>query len=674
MKISINWLKNYVDIKVSPEKLSALLTMAGLGVEKQHKVGTDTVLEVEVTPNRPDCLSYLGIAREAAAVLNKSFKAPKVKDLKKVQQKTEITIEDKKGCLRYLGVVVKGVSIKESSQVFQKNLQAIGSRAINNVVDITNFCLMEQGQPLHAFDYDKLMGGKVVVRRAKAGETIVTIDDVERKLDSSILVIADEKRPVAIAGIMGGRQTEVTARTKNILLESAYFDPALIRLAGRKLGLASDSSYRFERRVNFDGVKTGALRALFLILDLAGGSVENFTDKIVTRPTFSKQPIVITKKFIEGSLGIAISLLRCKSILSQLGFEVSTKKDVLKVMPFLGRADVKMGADIVEEIARVVGYDRLPASLPQVRVSSVPVLQKRLFRKDITAVLISLGLDEMVTTTLINQKSLDKTKLVFKDAVKIRNPLSQDQEILRPALLPSFLPVILSNLNRGQKDLRLFEASKIYTPSGEKEALGVMMMGGRSSDWRRMPKEEVDFFDLKGVVERVLEKAGVYDVSFVVAEQPFFEGAQSVVKIGNDAVGYLGKISTEVLNQWDIRVKNIFFAQMDLEKISKQAQPIKGFAPIPEFPAVVRDVSLAVKEHVTFDALKAVVRAQGAEFLSSIRLIEEYIGDKIPAGHRGIIFSLVYQSASRTLREEEVTGVHTRITQALIDRLGAICR
>lgn len=675
MKISINWLNNYVDIKIPPEKLAYILNMAGFGVEKTTVIDGDTVFELEITPNRPDCLSYIGIAREVAAALSKPLKIPAIKSIKKAGMKTGITILDKKGCSRYIGAVIKGINVKESPAWLREKLNAIETRSINNVVDITNFCLMEFGQPLHAFDYDKLSGGKIHVRRAKEGETLITIDGEERKLDPSILVIADDKGPVAIAGIMGGKETEVTAETKNILLESAYFDPVLIRLAGRKLGLSSDSSYRFERGVQFESVAAGAQRAISLTLELAGGQLERYCDRKANVPSIPRKSVTISKDFLEERLGAVVPLTNAKNILIRLGCKVTSSQNSLKILPAPFRGDIKLGADIVEEIARVLGYDKLPATLPQIKASEVPVSKKRLFRKSLFQALLSLGFNEIVTYSMTNQKNLDRSNMVFTEVMRVKNPLSQDQELMRPSLLPNFLTVISSNLNRGQKDLRLFETGKIYGSSGEKEVFALTMTGSRLQDWRRAQKEEVNFFDLKGALERLLERTDIAKYSFIPVEKPFLENAQSAaIMVDGQEIGYIGKISSIVLDRWDIRAKNILFAQLDVEALFDHAAKQKHFEPVPEYPSIIRDISLAIKKDVTFQQIEEIVMTSGTKFLSSIKMIEEYMGDKIPQGYRGLVFSLTFRSAERTLREEEVAQIHARICQVLADKLGAIKR
>ncbi|MCK5581533.1 MAG: phenylalanine--tRNA ligase subunit beta, partial [Candidatus Omnitrophica bacterium] len=386
MKISITWLNDYIKTGVPVDRLIHKLTMAGLEVEKTETVAGDTVLELEITPNRPDCLNMLGMAREVSAILNKTVKKPSLPEIKYPKEKCPVEIVDKEGCTRYIGTVIKDVKVAKAPQAMQQRLAAIGLRPINNIVDITNFCLMETGQPLHAFDYDKLEGGKIIVRRAKKGETIITIDGELRELDPSVLVIADAKRPVAIAGVMGGQETEVTGKTKNILLESAYFDPVLIRRAARKSGLSSDSSYRFERGVDFQMVENGCTRAIALIQELAGGEIEQRQDLCLAKKKKVGKAVTVSLAQINGLLGAALTTTQCKTILKKLEFDVVSKKgqplpgdrpQILKVTPPTFRNDIHQAVDVVEEVARVVGYDNLPLSLPHITVSNVPAKNTR---------------------------------------------------------------------------------------------------------------------------------------------------------------------------------------------------------------------------------------------------------------------------------------------------------
>jgi phenylalanyl-tRNA synthetase beta chain len=647
-----------------------------LEVKKMSAVNGDTVLEIEVTPNRPDCLNMLGIARETAAVLSKMWHAPKVKALRLPSLKCAIDVLDKKGCPRYIGTLMEGVRIAGSPLIIQKRLTALGMRLINNVVDITNFCLIETGQPLHAFDYDKLSGGRIVVRRAKEGERIVTLDEVERRLDPSVLVIADAEKPVAIAGIMGGKEAEVTGNTRNILLESAYFDPVLIRRASRKLGLSSDSSYRFERGVDYETVKTGADRALSLILDCAHGRVVRRSDVTAASLKYAKPAMTISAEKVNAFLGADERPLRYKHILKRLGFSVAMAAGgALNVKAPSFRGDIRQEVDVIEEIARVLGYDRLPSTLPFIQAMPLEADAKREFRRAIRDLVVAQGFYEVVTYAMIHPESLVRSMQADLQGIKVRNPLSQDQAVLRPSFLPSLLSATAFNINRDQKNLKLFEMGKIYLPSGERETLGLILAGRHARDWRRQENPEMDFYDIKGVIEQTLDGIGLR--KWRVEQSPyawFKKGQGACVNVEGLPVGVLGKVEEGVLAGWDIKQKNVYFAQVDLDGLGRHYMLERSYRPVREYPAISRDVSLAVKRDVDFQQVKEIAFRLGRDILSSVQFQEEYLGEKIPSGCRGMVFSLIYQSSERTLREDEVNALHASIVQAFVSELGAIQR
>ena len=674
MKLSLNWLKDYIDLMLSPEELIERLTMAGLEVEGVDYIGKDIVLEIEITPNRPDCLNILGLAREIGAITGKAVKVPKIKTIKTSSIKELVRIEDKKDCSRYIGTLIRDVQIIDTSPSIQQRLISLGINTINNAVDITNFVLMEMGQPLHAFDFDKLAGGKVMVRRAKAGESIVTLDGVERKLDSSIVVIADAQKPVAIAGIMGGKDTQITAGTKNILLESAHFDMGAIRRACRSLGLRSDSSYRFERNVNFDGVLLGADRATDLLLQLTGGQLSGRCE-ISAKAKNVNAKVKVNLSDIESLLGIAVTPVKVKAWLSRLGFKVTAKAGVLTVIPPSHRADISQDVDVIEEIARMIGFDHLPSKMPVIKAINIPVNKRPREIKDaIRRVLIAGGVDEIITHTMIKAQSLVKSNLSDIPAVRIFNPLTQDQELMRPAILPSLLQVAVTNINRGQKDLRFFELGKVYTKDSEKEVMGLLMTGRRAQDWRFSKKDMVDFFDMKGLLERIFQSVGV-DVVYDEAKMSVFDPtAGAAIIMDGKLTGVFGKLSKEVLNNWDIKNQDVYYARIHLDEILSKPNKFLKYQPISGFPAIVRDVSLAVKKDIPYKKIEAICLQHGGEILRSVQFIEQYLGDKIQAGYKGLVFSCQYQSNIRTLREDEVTAVHESILQALIHDLGAIRR
>jgi len=677
MKISLNWIKDYVSVGVTLDTLIHKLTMAGLEVEKVHTKDKDTILELEITPNRADCLNMAGMAREVAAVLNKTYEPPKIKKLKFPSQRCDIKNEDKKGCSRYIGTLIEDVKMGDAPQWMQKRLKSLEMRPINNVVDITNFCLMELGQPLHAFDYDKLIGGKIVIRRAKEGEKIVTLDNEEKVLDPSILVIADARRPVAIAGIMGGKDTEVTAETKNILLESAYFDPILIRRSARKLKLSSDSSYRFERGVSWEGVEQGADRALSFILQCAQGNIKKRSDSCWGQAK-KQLTVEVTLKQINGYLGAELSIRECKNILKKLDFVVTvSKKDLLKVTPPTFRSDIKEAVDVIEEVARSIGYDHLPLSLPQIKPSTMPANPRRDMRRGLRETLCAQGFNEVITYSMVNQTMLEKVKQGELKGVTVKNPLTQEQEKMRPSLFPSLLTVLQTNLNRGQKDLKFFEIGKVYGTKGEKETLGIIMTGVKEDDWRNESKEKkkVDFYDLKGAMEHALGGFVTKQMKFEVKEAEYFvEGESASICLRNKNIGILGRVAGDVLENFQIKQRDVFFAQVDLEIIHIENVKPKKYVPIIEFPAIIRDVSLAVKEDITFQQIKDIVFERGEKLLKEVNFLEQYLGDKISTGYRGIMFSLKYQSFERTLREEEVNAIHEKIEETLVSTLGVIRR
>jgi phenylalanyl-tRNA synthetase beta chain len=674
MKLPLNWLKDYIDPKLSTDKLIDRLTMAGLEVEAVESMSGDTIFEIEITPNRPDCLNILGLAREIGAMTGRKVKSPAVTNRKIAPLANAVRVENKKDCSRYIATLLRGVHIKESSPRIKQRLASAGLNAINNAVDITNFVLMETGQPLHAFDYDKLAGGAVEVRRARAGESMVTLDGVERKLDSSILVIADDQGPVAIAGIMGGARTQITAETKNILLESAHFEMGIIRRGCRTLGLRSDSSYRFERNVDFEGVLTGANRAVDLLMQSAGGRLAG-RGEMVSKAKSRPAQIKIRARGIEDLLGVEIALTKAKAWLVRLGFKVSVNAGIMTVMAPSHRPDIRQDVDVIEEIARMIGFDKLPSRLPEVKAVNIPVDKRPCeIKTKLRDVMTAGGIDEIITLSMINARALSNSGMSHLPAVRIFNPLSQDQELMRPSLLPSMLHAALANINRGQKDLRFFEIGKRYFTDGEKETAGVLLTGRRFDDWRLPKKDMVDLFDLKGILDRAFELLGLHPVFEAGLSPAIDEASSAVVLVNGAAVGSLGKIDKDVLNNWEIKNQDVYFAEIYLDQIlTLPARPLQ-YRPFSEYPAIVRDVSLAVKKEVPYKRIEEICHQQGADVLKAVNLIEQYLGDKIPHGYRGLVFSCQYQSDSRTLREDEVSSVHERILQALMHDLGAIRR
>lgn len=673
MKISLSWLKDYVPVSSSEEKFVEKLTMAGLEVEHTEAVKGDLIVEMEVTPNRADCLSVIGLAREVAAIFKKKLKVPFVGKIKTVKTKFPVSVEDKRACTHYVATLIEGVKINADQGFVQQRIGALGLRAINNVVDITNFCLLEQGQPLHAFDFDKIEGGKIIVRYAKPGEKITTIDGVERKLDSSVLVIADVKQAVAIAGIMGGKEAEVTEKTKNILLESAYFNPALIRRASRKLALSSDSCYRFERGVDKGNIALTAARAVSLILKEAGGKVTQRGEFLASKPSLPK-PIAISAADVNNLLGTTFKISECRRILQSLGLTCRLKGSAaLLATPPTFRPDLSSAVDLIEEIARVAGYDTIELAQPRIPVTFLAEEKTYFYKKAIRNFMIAQGLDENITYSMFNSAVLAKAA-EGAQGIRISNPLSVDQELMRPTLLPSALGVAQTNINRGVKSFGFFEIGKIYQDGRERDTLYILLAGNQPFDWRGGKPSFVNYYDAKGAVENLLNRFGVKKVSFKNSDKKIFDQSAADVFIAGKEAGHLGQLAVEVLRNFDIKAEPVIFVQIDLECVYPHIAQMKKFEPIAAYPSIVRDISVAVSRDIGYETIEGDMLSCGRGILKSINFVEEYLGDRIPQGQRGLVFSLVYQHPERTLREEEIHPVHEDVLKVLTEKYKAVIR
>lgn len=670
MKLSLNWLNQYIEHGLSAEDLAFRMTMAGLEVEHVERVGEDTVFEIEVTPNRPDCLNILGLAREVSAIVDKDLKAPQAADWEDTGA-VDVTIEDAVGCPRYIATVIEGVQIKGTPLDKLKLLSSMGANGISNIVDTTNFVMFECGQPLHAFDLDKLAGGKIIVRRAKKGEKIVTLDEVERTLDESILVIADAEKPVALAGIMGGNDTGVTSSTKRILLEAAQFDLGVVRRGCRKLGLTSDAAYRFERGVAWKTTEAGSNRATDLILELAGGTITARKDIVAKAADLSRHEIKVSVDDIQKLLGAPLDLARCEKILRRLGCIVAVSQNNLNVVPPQNRQDLKIKQDIIEEVARVIGYDNLPMSLPNVKAINISVdLDRERFFDRVQDNLVGQGLHQIMTYSLIGRAALERSKYEGVKPIGLQNPMSAEQELMRPTMLPGFLTVAAGNIHRGQKDLALFEVAKRYLPGGERWTLGLLMTGRRETDWRRGKKEAADLYDVKGAVESLARTLRIKGLSFSPAEEARFELGQCAdVLLNGKPIGRLGRVAEDVVTSWDVKKTAVYFAEVDLEEMRDALLPQEKFSAPDEFPSMVRDLSFAVKD-TSFEAMKALALESGKDILRKIDFVELYCGDKIDSGYKGYVLSLTYQAKDRTLTDDEVSALHEAIAAKMVETFG----
>ena len=674
MKIPYNWLKDYVNVgNKSPEDVAKKLTIAGLEVVLIEKIGGDSIFDIEVTPNRPDCLCMLGIAREVASVLGKRVKAPKLKTIKpKPKTKPYIEIKDKKLCSRYTGRIIRNIKVGPSPQWLVKKLQTLDLRPVNNVVDITNFCLFELGQPTHAFDYDKLKG-KITVGRAHKDEKIVTIDGKERTLQPDMLVIRDEEKPVALGGVMGSKDTEVTERTTNILFESAYFDPISIRKTSRGLGLISESSYRFERSVDKGGIVTTSDRACSLIKELCGGEIGSLTDVGEKNP--KKTKIRLRMDRLQKILGIEIPISSVKKIFTALQIKIESfnKKAIVVSAPSF-RQDLKYEEDLIEEIIRVYGYERLPSTMPAIVGHPRRIEREREITTIVRNTTASMGIDEILTYSLISKEDLNGLDDSFKkDTVIIKNPLSIEQEIMRPTLISGILRTASWNLNRRERDFRIFELGAVYSKIKEQYKEGVNLSIAFVGD-NKASKEESIFFDMKGMLACILGRLGIKEVQFKNKGFPtFLTGAAASIELKGETIGFIGKVAKDTLDKFDVET-DLFLCELSLDKLFGHASLEKRFHQIPKFPSANRDISMTVKKEVLHHDIVSIIKEAGGELVAKIRLFDQYFGIQIPDGYKGLAYSVEYRAKDRTLMDEEVTRLHGAVCDALIQKLEAKIR
>lgn len=688
MKVSLSWLKDYVDVRIRVEELAERLTMAGLEVTSIYKFGREVIFDIEVTPNRTDCLSIIGVAREVAAITKKKLKLPKavIRSPQAISRKTKgvkIEIKDKQGCLRYVGRMIVKLNIVSSPLWLKSRLNALGVRAINNVVDITNYCLLELGQPLHAFDYDKLEGAKITIRRAVKGEEITTIDGVRRELDKGILVIADKFKPVAIAGIMGGKDTEVTGKTKRILLESAYFDPVTIRKASKHLGLVTESSYRFERGVNWENVFFASQRAAELIVQFAGGKEKAVKEAPGLKRQKKAIVINLPLNLVNDTLGTSLSENKVKGILKALQFTVrrGKLKDELRVITPFFRQDITRAIDLVEEIARIYGYEQIPTTIPKATFHSslFPFQRKIKIENKIRNILTGLGFNEVVSFSLISRNLLTKINLTEAEAIAVENPLSYEQEIMRPTLIPGLLDIIAWNLNRRAERIKIFELSSVYLKTQdrfiEREHLAFAISGRVFENWVCRVKIEADFFDLKGCLERLLERLGIEEYEFKSTESPYLwpGKAAGLILKGEGEIGLLGAIKREILEEFDIS-NDVYVCEIKIGKMLSRITKERKFHKISKQPSISRDIALIVRNEIPSKEIVSIIEKKGRGIVNKVKFFDQYLGEQIPPGFRSLAYSIEYQAEERTLEDKEVNEIHSLICKELSEKLKAQIR
>lgn len=654
-------------------------------LDKDTKVGKDIkealgldnpVLDFEITSNRPDCLSIVGMARETAATLNTKYRKPEFDftETKGKNIKDELSVEVKdKLCKRYMARIVKNIKIEPSPAWMQERLTLAGVRPINNIVDITNFVMIELGQPMHAFDKRMISSNKIVVERAKADEKFTTLDETERTLTENQLMIKNGDKSVAIAGIMGGLNSEVTEDTKEIIFESANFDGTNIRISSQKLALRTEASGRYEKDLDPNLCEEALNRACNLVQELNAGEIEEGVIDVYPEKV-TEHYVEVDSKWVNEFLGTKLSKEEMKECLDRLELNTEINGDTLKVLSPTFRGDINIREDVAEEIARIYGYNVIESTVIQSPSVRTGKSRKQILRDMIIESLLASGLNESISYSFISPKVFDKI-LIPKDSelrnvVKIRNPLGEDFSVMRTTTLHSMMECLQRNYSRNNEFARLFEIGKVYMPASdenkipeEKNTITIGMYGN------------VDYFDLKGIVENLLEVLGIENISYVrESENPTFHpGKTALVMLKNKCLGVIGEIHPDVSENYGVE-ERCYVAEISLDELIENASTKKEYEPIPKFPAVTRDMAVIVDEDILVQQIEDIIKRQGGSILESYKLFDVYKGIQVPPKKKSVAYSITYRDKNKTLTEKEVEKVHNKIVKTLEHLIGAELR
>ncbi|WP_020617596.1 phenylalanine--tRNA ligase subunit beta [Paenibacillus daejeonensis] len=651
----------------------------------------DAILELDLTPNRSDCLSMLGAAYEVAALTGLDVKLPESRIIDTAEQASDyvsVAIEAEEQCHHYSARYIKGVKIAPSPLWLQNRLVAAGVRPINNIVDITNYVMLEYGQPLHAFDADLVSGGRIVVRMAHDGEILQTLDDQERKLDSSMLVITDGEQPIALAGVMGGASSEVSADTVNILLESARFDGGTVRKTSRQLGLRSESSARFEKGVDPERVLLALDRAAGLMAQLAGGLV---AEGVVQAGEVGAEPAVVSVALakINRYLGTTLSGLEVKTIFGRLGFAFEVAADdVFEVSVPTRRGDITRDVDLIEEVARLYGYDNIPTTPIEGASTPGSLTVPQAIRRELRKRLTNAGLHEAISYSFTSPAQTD----LFPDLaeqvrpVRLAMPMSEDRSVLRTSLLPQLLEIAAYNRNRKNDNVTVFEIGSVFHTDEEtltrlpheKHRLAGLLTGSRRQSQWNVKAEAVDFYDAKGLLEEIFRLLGVQNSIRYEAAAPthYHPGRTAAVLLetgrGYERIGFVGQLHPE--QQRDLDLQDTYLFELELGQLYDAADAAIVYKALPRFPASGRDIAVVVDRTVQAGALTAAIAETAGELLESVEVFDIYTGEKLGAEKKSVALSLIYRHSERTLTDEEVTELHGKVVAQLEESFGAELR
>jgi len=668
MKFSYNWLQSFFDKKLpKPEKLAEILTMHSFEVEGIEKKGNDFVLDVDVLPNRAgDCFSHLGIAKECGALLNYKLQTSNYKPQmtsSKLQTKDFILVEvrDKKTCPRYTVKVITDIKVDSSPKWLEDRLKTCGLKPINNIVDIANYVMLEMGQPLHVFDFNKIKSKKIIIRRAKKGEKITTLDEKDYILNKDILIIADSEKPLAIAGIKGGKEAGIDKNTKIIVLESANFSPGVIRKGSRKLKLRTDASIRFEHGLDSNLSEVAINRAVFLIEKLAGGKIAKGNIDLYSKKTFPKI-ISLDINQIERLLGIKVKNKDIKKILIALGFKIKNSRGhKLKVEVPTKRLDILQPVDLIEEVGRIIGYENIPSEFPKTVITPSQRNISLFWEEKIKNIFRPFGFFEIYNYTFISKEQSDSFNYSAVELIEVESPVSIEQKYLRPSLIPN----LLKNIQKNQKnfnEIKIFELGKIFKnlkTTKEKKQFSGLVTGEL-------------FYELKGIIDLLLNKLRISNIQYNTYEPVLKESKLNIwhskksaeIKAGNEKIGFLGEISPKILAQMKINTKVLAF-DLDFEKLVKLSSEEKIYQPIFRYPAANRDLAILVPLQVKVVEVLNKIQLAGGNLVKDVDLFDIYEGENIPFGKKNFAFHIIYQARNRTLSFKEIDKIHQKIIKAL---------
>lgn len=640
----------------------------------------DYIFDFNITPNRPDWTSILGIAREIAALTDSKIHTPDVSynsDGPPAEDLASVIIEDKAGCRRYVAGIAQGVKLGKSPFNMRYRLYSSGIRVINNLVDITNYILLELGQPLHSFDYDLLKQHCIVVKRAESGACFKTLDGIERVLTNEILMICDGKGPVAIAGIMGGFDSEIKEQTKNVLIESAYFDPVTIRRGSKYLGLSSESSYRFERGIDLENVLFAQKRALKLISEIGGGSIAKNLLDVYPEP-YIKKEIDIRVHKANAVLGTSITADKAENYLSALGMSVRKKSDdILQVTPPSFRVDIDREIDLIEEIARMDGYDNIPVTNPKISFAAAdPDILIKL-KSHVRNQFVNSGFSEIVSFSFISPLSADRLNMTddskLRSFVEISNPISTEQSVMRTSLLPGLLDCARMNISNGEKSLKLFECGEIFFRKDEsllpeeKYNFAALVTGEWETKTWYAKGRESDIYDIKGVVESQLYGLGVNreDLSFKLIDGlPYYDYGYTVICKGQEIAAF-GSLSRVVTEAFSIKQTPVFICEMDAAKIADAAVWFAKFKPFTNFPVVYRDIAFILQSNIEVGFVENIIKKTGGSLIEYVSIFDIYEGENLGKDLKSVAFNICFRSSDRTLAGEEINDIQDKIISAV---------